>query len=207
MVWSFAFMDGLEYTIGHKALDGDIRKIEYVDTTRDRSSCGGGFKPGDLNLGRAIKSDHLPTRIKREAKKFGIPDVVWALGMYFVNDKFKDVVERLELGVHQYFPMEMLWKDGTPAQEMYLFNICNRLDTVDREATTAELADGRMWLPETGKIVFSERRIDNHHIWIDKHIYAGTYMSDALHDALMEGSVTGLEFGKRPSVPGDVDHD
>lgn len=200
MVWAMGFKDGIGYTVGHRELDGNPRKIEYVDTTREFWTVGGGFEVGELHAGRPIKPDFIPTRVARGGKKHGIPDVVWGINMYFVNDRFRAVLEGLEPHVHQYFPVDMLWEDGTLAQKMYMLNICNRLDTVSREASTARLSDsGRMWRAHTGKIVFSLPRIGGHHLWIDKHISKGAFVSDAFHDALLKAGISGLDFSHRPS--------
>ncbi len=195
MVWAMGFDAGLPVHIGHEELDGDYSKIEYVDTTFERDGVGGTFEPGDLHLGRAVKPDHVPTRIVRKGSKQTLPDVDWAVGMYFVNDRFKDVIERFEPGVHQFFPTDFLSKDGTLQAHMYFFNVCNRLDSVDRDLTTAELELGRTWRPDKGGyLVFNLRQIGKHHIWHDKHVLKGLYVSDALHDALIEAGITGLEF-------------
>jgi hypothetical protein len=198
MVWSFGFgNDGAPVHVGHEALDGNRRLIEYVDTTIDWDGGENAtFKPGLLHAGRPIKPDHVPTRVVRLDRKWGIPDVDWGVGMYFGNDKFKQVVEQLEPGVHQFFPVDMLWKDGSLAQKMYMFNICSRLDTVSRKDSTAQKPKN-YWKPETGKLVFSLQRVGGHHIWIDKHVYHGRYMSDAMHDALQEAGVTGIGFERR----------
>jgi len=201
MVWSMGFNDGIGHAVGHEMLDGDRKKIEYVDPTRELFTVGGGFEPGELYCGRPIKSDHVPTRVKRGGKRYGIPDVVWGVNMAFANGRFRDVVERFEPGRHQFFPVDMLWEDGTLAQKMFMLNICNRLDTVSRDASSASMSkNNRMWLPETGTIVFSLPRVGDHHLWVDKHIHAGTYVSDALHDALLEAKITGLAFSPRPST-------
>lgn len=145
MVWGMGFDDGIGHTVGHEALDGDRSKIEYVDTSPDfEGGSNPTFKAGRLHAGRPIKPDHVPTKVQRGGKRYGIPDVVWGTNMFFVNDRFREVVERLEPGVHQYFPVDMLWEDGTLAQKMYMFNICNRLDTVSREKSSAELSKGGM---------------------------------------------------------------
>ena len=205
MVWGMGFDDGIGHTVGHEALDGDRSKIEYVDTSPDFE--GGGnptFQPGRLYAGRPIKPDHVPTRVKRGGKRYGIPDVVWGIGMFFVNDRFREVVERLEPGVHQYFPVDMLWEDGTLAQKMYMFNICNRLDTVSRKVSTAEITRGGegVWKHETGSMVFSTSRAGNHHIWIDKHVFmpGGFYVSDAMHDALLEAGISGIQSSRRETT-------
>lgn len=204
MVWGVGFQDkSASFTRGMSVLDGDLDRVEYVDTTRDWDSIGGGFEPGELNLGRAIKPEHLPTKIQYEGKRYGIPEVVHGCQLFCVNDRFRDVVEAVEPGVHQYFPVDMLWEDdGTLAQKMFIFNVCNRLDTVSREASTTELRHGMMWEPSTGEMVYSLPRIGDHHIWIDRHTSATGmfFCSDRTHQALMDAGITGIESGPCPTT-------
>lgn len=204
MVWGVGFkFDKADFHLGHRELDGDLTRVEYVDTSRDWGSIGGGFEPGELNLGRAIKPDHLPSKMQRQGKRYGMPDVTFGRGLFIVNGRFRDVVEAVEPDVHQYFPVDMLWEDdGTLAQKMFIFNICNRLDTVSREASTAELRKGRMWEPSTGEMVFSLPRIGDHHIWIDRHILATSmfYCSDRMHQALMDAGLTGIKSSPRKTT-------
>lgn len=199
MVWNIGFDDGNRYTMLHRPIDADPGLIEYVDTTPDLE--GGvnlSFKPGQLHAGRAIKPDHVPTKVTRTGKRYGMPDAVMGLGameLFFVNETFRQVVERLEPGVHQFFPFDMLWEeDGSFAKKMYIFNICARLDTVSRAASTSTKHGASYWEPKPGKIVYSLSRIGNHHFWIDKFVFRGRFMSDAMHDALVEAGVTGLRF-------------
>ena len=201
MVWSMGFDDGFKVTIGMRELDGDLRKVEYVDATPDWPGVGGGFEPGDLELGRAIKPDHLPTRVQWDGpKRSGVPETLRGRQMMLVNDRFKDVIERFEPGIHQFFPLDLVWKDKTLAQKMHMFNICSRLSTTDRSLSTAEMSRGGMLEPSSGSIIFNLTQIGSHHIWIDKHMYAGVYVSDALHDALIEAKITGLAFSRRAST-------
>ena len=202
MVWNIGFDDGNRYTMTHRPIDGDLRAIEYVDTSPDKE--GGEnllFKPGHFHAGRAFKPDHVPTKIVRTGKKYGMPDAVYGLGLFLVNETFRQVVERLEPGVHQFFPFDMLWEeDGSFAKKMYIFNICARLDTVSRAASTATRHGASYWDEKPGKIVFSLSRIGNHHFWIDKFVFRGHFMSDAMHDALVEAGVTGLRFNPEEVV-------
>ena len=180
-----------------RELDGDLKKIEYVDTTYDQRSLGGGFPAGELGCGRAVKPEFVPTKVQWGGPKRGrVPETLQGRGMMLVNARFKDIIERFEPGLHQFLPLTLLWKDDTVAQDMYFFNICSRLDTVDRIATTAEFGSEIMWRPETGTIVFSPAQMGNHHIWIDKHIYYGWFVSDQLHDALVGAKITGIGFRK-----------
>ncbi len=53
------------------------------------------------------------------------------LGVSVITSRIRDVIEKLEPGVHQYLPFEFYYKDGEkiPGERWYL-NICNRLDTI-----------------------------------------------------------------------------
>ena len=201
MVWAVGCDDGLPVTIAREALDGDRAKIEYVDTSREFDGVGGLFKPGDLHLGRAVKPEHVPTRILRAGSKKTLPDAEWAVGMFFVSDRFKEVVERFEPGRHQFFPTDFVSKDGSLQAHMHFFNVCNRLESVDRELTTTPFEYGRAWRPDKGgELVFNLEQIGDHHIWHDKNVHMGLYVSDALHDALIDAGLTGLEFVKQKAV-------
>ena len=200
-VWGMGFDDRLPTTVGIRWLDGDYDETAYVDTTMDPD--GGKnplFKPGRLNAGRRVHTQHLPTRLRWSGPKKRVPDVIWGAA-FFVNDAFKDTVERFEPGVHQFEPVQFEFKDGTPfSQRMWFLHACNRLDTVSRTHSTMERLD-HTWKPETGTMVFSLDRIGDHHLWVDKHVYmpSGMYVSNALHDALIEADIKGLSFSERPA--------
>ena len=149
-----------------------------------------------MGLGRAVKPEFVPTKVQWGGpKRARVPETLQGRGMMLVNARFKDIIERFEPGLHQFLPLTLLWKDGTVAQDMYFFNICSRLDTVDRKVSTAQ-KPGTIWLHETGTIVFSPAQMGTHHIWIDKHIYYGWFVSDQLHDALVGAKITGIGFRK-----------
>lgn len=200
MVWSLSFDTGFSVTYSVEALDGDRKKIEYVDRTPDPGA-GGLFKPGQLSSGRRVKQEFVPTKVVWGGpKRLGIPEALFGQGMQYVNQRFRDIVEGFEPGVHQFFPLEILWKDWTFAQDMFFFNVCNRLDSLDHELSTAEISKAGFLRPETGTWVFNKNQIGNHHIWWDKYIYKGLYVSDELRNALVEAGVTGLLFTEQPSV-------
>ncbi len=201
MVWSLSFDDGFSVTYGVEALDGDRKMIEYVDPTRDVPGAGGLFRPGQFTSGRPVKQDFVPTKVVWSGpKRLGIPEALFGQGMFYVNQRFRAIVEGLEARVHQFFPVEMLWKDRTLAQAMFFFNVCTRLDSLDHKLTTAEISSGGVLQRETGTWVFNTHQIGDHHIWRDRHFYKGLFISDRLHDALVEAGVSGLSYGQQPSV-------
>ena len=129
-----------------------------------------------------------------------------------VPETFRAILEELEPGVHQFFPLTLEWKDGTPIERgagrgrspdgnvRYWFNPCNRIDGVDPVNTTwlrsaiwkslnPNLAPG-----EEPKLVFSRALVGDRHAWIEKLIAHSLplYISTAFGDRLRETNVTGL---------------
>ena len=198
MVWNIGFDDGMGVTYSMMEIDGDIRKIEYVDRTYSMGSVAGGFDNGDLNLGRAIKSDHVPTKLLWDGPASRkLPDAMFGRGMVKVSDRIKTIIEQFEPGLHQFFPVDVYFKSTNElARKMFYLNICTRLDSVDRELTTCPMGSV-MWRPDQGgELVFNLDQIGNHHLWHDKHILHGWMMSDALQAALVNNNITGFVFHK-----------
>ncbi len=198
MVWTFGFDDGMGVTYSLMELDGDLDKIEYEDRSLDGYSIGSTFEPGKLNLGRRLKATNVPTRFQWGGPKSRkLPDALKGRGMLLVSEKLKKTIETFEPGVHQFFPIELVFKKtGDHAAHVYFLNICNRLDSVDRTRTTAPFG-GVMWRPDqSGDIVFDLTRVGAHHLWHDKHLFNGWMISDALHDAMIDAGITGLVFHK-----------
>jgi hypothetical protein len=197
MVWNIGFDDGMGVTYSMKELDGDIRKIEYVDTTREMKTVGGGFEMGKLNCGRPIKPDNVPTKFEWGGpKNRKLPDAIYGRQMLLVSDRVKAIVEQFEPEVHQFFPIDVIYKSNNElARKMFFLNICTRLDSVDHELSTVTM-EYNTWDPATGVFVFNLDQIGDHHLWRDKHIYYGLMISDALHDAMTQECITGLVFNK-----------
>jgi hypothetical protein len=199
MVWNIGFDDGMGVTYSMMEMDGDIRKIAYVDTTREPAAVGGGFDQGRLNCGRLIKPDHVPTKLFWDGPpNRKLPDAMFGRGMLKVSDSIKTIIEKFEPGVHQFFPVDVYFKSTKKlARKMFYLNICTRLDSVDRKLTTCKL-DYSMWRPDQGgELVFNLDQIGNHHLWHDKHILDGWYASDPLKNEMVTADISGLVFNKR----------
>uniref|UniRef100_UPI00137578F6 imm11 family protein n=1 Tax=Roseibium sediminis TaxID=1775174 RepID=UPI00137578F6 len=173
VIYGIGTREEAPHTIECFPLDGDVDKIEYVDTTIDKGHTPL-FDAGELYAGRAIKPDHVPTRVQWESKRYPPPDVLYKYGIYLVSNAFKDILERHEPGVHQFFPVDVVYKDGSLARQMYFFNICNRLDGMDRERATAKFANVS-FDPRTGEFVFNLKQIGEAHAWVDKHVIYGRF--------------------------------
>ncbi len=191
MVYYLSCDEGEEYSYGMKALDGDLKKIRPADLTQD-----GGIEilPIRGKFGRALESTHMPTRIRIEGPKRPLTDLRDGYGM-FVDAKFKAELEKIEPGIHQFFPIAFLWEDGSPAGERFWFNPCHRLDSVDRTNTTFEFRN--LWYLDgdpAKKLVFNRTQIGNRHAWMDKFIsgMGGIWISETLKRNLEAAGVTGM---------------
>lgn len=129
-----------------------------------------------------------------------IPDLYDAYAL-FIGAKVKDVIESFEPDVHQFFPIEFVWEDGSHAADRFWFVPCNRLDTVDRAKTTFEFRN--LWFLDGSKkeLVFNRSQIGSHHVWIDKFIVMPTpAISEALKAALDAAGITGAHYQHFPET-------
>jgi hypothetical protein len=131
-----------------------------------------------------------------------MPDIFRGFMLYFVSQEFKDIIEHHEPGVHQFFPVEAYGNDSHATGHMYLLNICQRLDGVNRQASTAKL--DMFWEYGSGSVVFDLNALKNFHLWVDKHIYGhGFYVSEAIHTAIVDAKLTGFKFRKELTTGGN----
>lgn len=197
MVYFLSAKNEEVYSYTYRALDGDVNKIQAVDLTRD-----GGIRvrSGYSYYGRPFEAEYVPTRIELSGHKRQIPDVYDPYGLQ-VNAKFKEVIERFEPGIHQFFPIEFVWKDGSHAADRFWFVPCARLDSVDRAKTTFEFRN--VWFLDGSKkeLVFNRSQIGGHHVWIDKFIVMPSpVISEALKAAFDEAGFTGAHYQHFPET-------
>jgi hypothetical protein len=201
---------------GFQLGNDDYRKIEVEDPTPD----GGLYMNHDRALvsGRRIKLDHVPKQMKLDGGTV-IADYTSYNGFLCVADKFKNVVESVEPGVHQFIPFEAVGADKNHIANLWIMVLCNRLDGVDREHTTMILNRGVIWCPVrdmvrrgeelpagvdpnvSARLVLNLSQIGNHHIWFDKH-HADSHplASDEIVAALRATGVTGVSYEEVEAV-------
>lgn len=197
MVYFLSHKNEEVYSYTYRALDGDVSKIQPVDMSRD---AGVRVRASYSYYGRPYEPEHVPTKIEVSGPKRPIPDIYDPYGL-LVSAKFKDVVERFEPNLHQFFPIELVWTDGRHAADRFWFVPCARLDTVDRTKTTFEFRN--VWFLDGSKkeLVFNRSQIGNHHVWIDKFIVMPTpAISEALTSALDAAGVTGAHYQHFPET-------
>ncbi|MEO1679217.1 MAG: DUF1629 domain-containing protein [Pseudomonadota bacterium] len=176
------------------AADGDVSKVVH----RDKSDHGGMLiKNTTFDYGRPIQTEHVPTTWTRKPSKNPIPDVMSAWkGCLFVSERFKDVVEEFEPGVHQFLPAALQTR-GKIVAEMYYFVVCTRLDALDPGACIPPLEPGaRMFAGVRApgdKIVFDARKVAGHHVFHDRRV-TGRFVSQEFRDAIEAGPFDAVRF-------------
>ena len=165
---------------------------------------GGGGKSG-----YPAKEETVPTESQFHENPKTIPSIFNYSGAWLVDDKVKSVIESLEPGVHQFFPIKLLRVNGEVAEERWVLNICQRVDGVEPEKSDLkikrrpadELITSIMPYAAKRKVVLVERVIKGHHLWIDKrYIGSTTFLSVELREAFKAAGVTGGHFEKVEAV-------
>lgn len=204
--------------IDSEELDGDISKIECEDMTDDGGTM---IRPGYVSAqaGRRIKTEHVPTKLEWRSKA-AVSDYKTPMGFSMVSPRFREIVEALEPGVHQWLPLEVVDKKGGHLADRYYFIPCNRIDSADHEHTSMVMYIGGWSVPKDlirldkaeflptdydpqrrVQYVFSEAKTAGIHAWRDKHIgLSHLLISDQLAEALQKEKFTGLELRKAESV-------
>ncbi len=175
-------------------IDGDVSKITVIDTSRDGGRIAS-FSTG--YSGRAIDPTHMPTRMRRKGNT-GLPlhkvHEIWGGGL-LVSDTFRNIVERFEPDVHQFFPIAIELR-GKVIFERFYFHICNRLDTLAKDKCVPPVEVGKLYMPAydgNDKVIFDTAAIGGHHFWNDK-FSLGRYVSNQAFSALKDANLTGLGY-------------
>lgn len=133
----------------------------------------------DICQGLRIERDEEPgipgmnsvfplARLKMK-RKTPFPDLFGTTNrVLLASDRFRDVVEDLEPGRHQFFPVRILHsKSDDVFAERYIFNICTRLDCI---ADRSKRFNRVVWA----------RCCDGLHVWRDGPWGGEVYMSERL---------------------------
>ena len=197
MVWSFSMNPlGSSYP-GAEIVEGSKGPLVLEDETRD----GGVALRGSSTAfsGRRVKPETLPKVIRwKSRQRIGdFADVC----RHTVSSRLRTLIDEIEPGVHQFEPVRFLAKDGSFLEDRWFWQICNRLDSVNRQATKMILSDGLIWaadftLPQDqrGPMVFDTKQIGDAKFWHDKHVGAGSFCSDEVRGILDKAKITGLRY-------------
>ncbi|WP_353682751.1 DUF1629 domain-containing protein [Mesorhizobium sp.] len=145
--------------------------------------------------GRPDRS-HPPAHEDKGGRGKIMPADLMMHNSFFVSGKFREVVEKLEPGLHQFVPVELLWKDGSHAASYFWFYPCNRIDGMDREQTTHEFREkSGLWMNRPGgSYVVNLQRVGGRNVWIDPRMsgFDLPFVSETFKLAMSEAGVRGI---------------
>ncbi len=190
------------YRLNFDALDGDVMKLSFAEPVPApmRTPMGNPGPRSGYGGGAPVAKDYMPTKMRVSGRKKQLVDFNTAYHIYFVNRRFIDVVEQFQKEA-QYFPVECVWNDKTPAGEYFFFFTAVMLDAVIREKTTATwtptLPGKGLWQPrlDLGQtFTFDKSRVGDKHMWVDPHMTTKwALVSDALYAALRKAKIESFE--------------
>jgi hypothetical protein len=181
-----------------KHLDGDPLQVEMIDKTPEKRLR---VRPGmeAWHSGRPLEQSFMPTILSVSNGMKGVTDLDGYQGITFVSPRFKAIIEELEPGVHQFFPLELVDSKKRHLADHWIWVICNALDTVDGEASGWEFRYECRWHPRVGtkdKLTFSKNKIGNHHFWREKFMMPGHFRmaSETAFEKMQSAGLTFIHY-------------
>lgn len=195
-----------KYSLVADYVDKDASEIELIDDTKDGGTYINRFN--SYTSGRPVKPETVMKKFMIGGRKRKLRGLLATFGgILAVTDEFKGIVEDLEPGVHQFLPVDLIWRDGTLAEKRYFLFVGQRLDTTHKEKTTRNWR-GSFWDihkkseveadPSLDKLVLASSAIGSSHLWYDKHLISKPIVSEVLGERLRYSQITGI--GLRPIV-------
>jgi hypothetical protein len=180
-------------------LDGNRKKLQLVDPTQDD---GRRISPSSPLMGRPLLPINIPTKLSREPWNLRLLPLLdmeryWG-GNLLVPAAFKDLLEEMEPGAHQFWPMDIYVK-GELVDRKYWFIACNRITALSREHCYPPLHERSFWRPsplgerENDRVVFDSAVIGSRHAWVDAR-FDDRMFSDAFAERLMALNLSGTKF-------------
>lgn len=188
-----------DYAYAVMPQDGDLEKVRFEKPYMGLAHI---TPQGRLGGAPPVSAEHMPTRFRWEGpRRKRIPDYLIMNGMLGVSKDFKDAVESLEPGKHQFFPVILEWRNGEPACDMFVFICTTTLYSVHEEKSTVPPVN-----PENPKSILdiagskdlrlflSARNIGGHHIWRDAQLVGVPLVSEKLAHILQSEKMIGIRL-------------
>ena len=196
-------IDGVFVDVGGNKRFAPVDATDYLNVPGSGKPIGWGM--GD---GLRIRTDNVPTRVKLDVMPETLLDIWMFNSHWLLAEEVKLLIERLEPDTHQFFPIDVYPPDDGPAlTRRYMINICNRLDSVDHDATPlvwSERPDGtpafcKVDYYSYGEIAIRVGVVAGHHLWRDKWLAFGSsagvgFCSDQLHNEVVDRGFIGMKF-------------
>ena len=192
--------------VGEKYPDLDFTDFDFKEAVAiEKTESGHVFRwegVAAFQFGFPISPDHVPLRVRWGSRSKPV-DYITLRGSSCISPKMKSIIEQFEPDVHQFFPLQVVNKAGEQIAERWLWVVCNRIDSVDREHTNLVLEFG-CWTAddiENPKLVFNKGQSGPRHFWRDKHLMAKSLIcSDEAGAALLLANLTALQLTYKETV-------
>ena len=163
--------------------------------------------------GEKIDPAIAPKRIIQTSKHKSWTCFHLPAGFMMVCQAFKDIVDQLEPDVHQFFPVEAVKKDGSPAvdSQFYFLNVRQRFEAILFEKSTLKwdtnkVGDRIFTMPyETRSAqpvyTLSRPEVAGRHMWRASYLQGRIFFSDELTEAVRATKLdSGLRWHPAPEV-------
>lgn len=159
----------------------------------------------DISRGRALDALtspsilDIPNRAKLVTRHKTLTNILSVNNCMAISTKIKKIIEMVEPGVHQYFPIELSWSGGV--EVYYLINICNFIDSiiVDKSSILInKYRDGsvsyRDDITHADYKALDASQVSGLHLWREKKFRLYTFVSDLLYKQLFEIGLPEIDF-------------
>ncbi|KAA0697394.1 DUF1629 domain-containing protein [Neorhizobium sp. P12A] len=173
------------------------------------------LRPGHLMIigpdGRLPPFPETPILAPKKGSRFKPPkDLSMCMGVMFVSQKLKDVIETIDPEAAEFSPIEIHYPKGkAPSSPYYFFAVRRQIDALDLDRSRLRILDdkGNQIYDLLGKhnLHFDEQRAGSAHLFKQKHL-PGLVADSVLKEACLAAGIKDYEmFGKltnmRPGEP------
>lgn len=214
MVWQIVYRPPTKYP-NFRFTDGDTRAVRLAEPDPEFAKI---VQEGQhaFGYGFPIGPEGVPSNAAWGARE-ALYDFLTLSGATIISGKLKDLVEAIEPDVHQYFPLKVSRKNGTPIGFLWIWIVCSRIDSVDRKITTWILKNNFMWMtPQHFKdselppgydrslplrMAFNAEQSRGYHFWRDKYVGKGRlFCSNEAAAAINSAKMVGLQLLEEETV-------
>ena len=199
MAWIIFTRPTPRYTVGTTTVPqgGALQKQRDAYWDEDRAGRGPyGYEL--LHQGLRVPEHLFPTQAHVRSSTKDPPDLLTIAGRG-VSERFKELMERLEPGVHQFVHVPTFLRGGAPTPKRYYALVLGQVAThqiVDDLTTVQRKPDGMILPPSRlmrGDLVINRGKTAGWHAWNSADIYNFFTISDQLNALLIKEKVHGLD--------------
>ncbi|WP_208347475.1 imm11 family protein [Pseudaestuariivita rosea] len=182
--------------VGPTVQGGDFIGFEEVQPDLNtRADLSNIYRYGE----RKLQPEEVPSLYKLRKNPTSLPSYFRVQnGLQIVQKPFRDLIQKMDSRLHQFFPIEIRHRNGTPHDTpCYAINVTETRDSivddqssVEKFVTNPNNTDKRI-IEYKKDITVDPSKLSDIHLWREARYPGSLLMSDQLRDALKE---TGLRM-------------